>query len=1026
MTALDRWLSELAYTDFGGDLFRVGESAGVRPYAAEIDEMLAPNGGIGASAVFCVGDQPTICFLDGAGLGDDVEKRVEQIRQKIWNQNLASVVLVVDDEVLAAYSVNDRKAEPDILPRTNVATRGAWSAYEVQSGFIKDRLSDWFAPEARVDQRLLANLREVVRALIKAALNATEAEALMAQVIFLCYLEQRGIVGPAYRETHKLEVLEDYVSRRDGVGIDTYLQQLGKDLNGDFLSSSDGGAPKWSKLSPQAFRAVHFFLEAVDFETGQGSLWRYDFSHIPVELISGIYETLLKERQGALGAYYTPRHLANLVTEQAFESFASPEKCSVYDGACGSGILLTTAFRKMLRSAEVALGSKLRFEERVTLMRASIFGNDVDETACWITAFSLYLSLLEGLAPVDIALLQSDVGQKLPNLVGPGRNIQKGTELGDFFSPSNPFAAKGRFDIFLCNPPWRESDDDEKPSWETWCSEQKPPYPIGRRQIAAGFAFRASQSVRYGGVIALIMPLNLIAGATAQSSAFRQRWLEDVQLERIINFADVRRLLFAAAKHPCAVVRARPRPPGEGVIELANELVEYWVPKTDVSLALGRLALHPIDRKLLTARDIYSKPYLLISAYWGEQRDLDLLRRLRKFGELGQFMAKREEPWVSGKGFHAPNQSNPSRSLGLLEPLAYLPADRMPRHYPVIASDVQLDLVRDNYKTVASPGGRNGRLYHGPRVILTDGLTDEYGIRVVYTEEEFAFTSSIGAIGGPKQDAPLVKFLAAYLRSPIATFLLIMTGYSVIGERPRVAIEDIKAFPFCGPERHPDPAAARAIIEDVAERFGAMAGVEEWQRDHAYADMCDLLDERVFDYFQLSESDRLLVRDMVRVVAASIQPQDYTRLTTPLLHHPTSEEVADYVRILANELEMSRRRAGGRGGLDVEAIIDGATGFFGAIRVGLNHQNADRAGIARSHDAFHALLADIEAAFGDALDETHREDLFRMPNAMIVAGNAFYFIKPMRRRFWLARTALADADLITRTVQAAAWEKRVS
>ena len=368
----------------------------------------------------------------------------------------------------------------------------------------------------------------------------------MAQVIFLCYLEQRGIVGPAYRDTHKLKVLEAYVSKRDGIGIDAYLQQLGKDFNGDFLSSSDGGAPQMVEAEPAGipggppFPGKPWILRRVRDRSGAMIL-----AHIPVELVSGIYETLLKERQGALGAYYTPRHLANLVTEQAFESFASPEKCSVYDGACGSGILLTTAFRKMLRSAEVARGGKLRFEERVTLMRANLFGNDLDETACWITAFSLYLSLLEGLAPVDISLLQSDVDQKLPNLVGPGRNIQKGAELGDFFSPGNPFAGKGKFDIFLCNPPWRESDDDEQPSWETWCSEQKPPYPIGRRQIAAGFAFRASRSVRYGGVIALIMPLNLVAGATAQSSAFRQRWLEDVQLERIINFADV----------PAAVVR---------------------------------------------------------------------------------------------------------------------------------------------------------------------------------------------------------------------------------------------------------------------------------------------------------------------------------------------------------------------------------------------------------------------------------------------------------------------------------------
>lgn len=116
----------------------------------------------------------------------------------------------------------------------------------------------------------------------------------------------------------------------------------------------------------------------------------------------------------------------------------------------------------------------------------------------------------------------------------------------------------------------------------------------------------------------LILPLNLVIGATPQSCAFRQRWMEDVRIERIINFGDVRRLLFPAAKHPCAVVRARPRSTGESIISLGNEAVEYWTPKTDVSLALGRLALHAVDRKVLSSREVYEKPYLLITNYWGE------------------------------------------------------------------------------------------------------------------------------------------------------------------------------------------------------------------------------------------------------------------------------------------------------------------------------------------------------------------------------------------------------------------------
>lgn len=1023
MTALDDWLVDLAYADFPDELVRAGAPVGTRPYASEIEEMLSADRGIGASAVFCVDDLPTVCFVDASTFAQDADARIEQIRQRVWNQNLASVVMVLDSAGLAAYSVAHREAEADTLPRSDVARRGAWSAYEIQSGFIKDRLPDWFSPDARVDQRLLTNLRHVVGTLVAGGLSETEAEALMAQVIFLCYLEQRGIVGKPYRDTHGLEVLEAYVARHDGAGVDELLKRLGTDFNGDFLSSKDAGAPKWATLSREAFRSVRLFLEAVDFETGQGSFWRYDFRHIPVELISGIYETLLKDRQGKLGAYYTPRHLANLVTEQALEGFTDLTACTVYDGACGSGILLTTAFRKMLRYAEVVAARRLRFAERVSLMQANIFGNDLDETACWITAFSLYLSLLEGLDPTDIHLLQSDANLKLPHLIGERRNIQKGEKHGDFFSPSNPFAGKGRFDIFLCNPPWRESDDDEAPTWEAWCREQKPPYPIGRRQIAAGFAYRAMQSVKPDGVVALIMPLNLVIGATPQSCAFRKRWLEDARIERIINFGDARRLLFPAAKHPCAVVRARPRPQTEGTIALADEQVEYWAPKTDVSLALGRLAIHTVDRKLLNARDIYAKPYLLISAYWGEQRDLDLLRRLQALGSLGTTMAQRDEVWIEGKGFHAPNNSNKSRSLGSLENHAFLAADRFPREYPVIAADVQLDMVRDHYEVVASPGGKNTRLYQGPRVILLDGLAEDYGIRAVFTQVPFAFTSSIGAIGAGEADAALVKFLTAYLRSPLATFLLIMTGYSVIGERPRVAMEDLKAFPFCAPEKHPDPRAAQAIVTEVAAILDKIADEPEWLRDQSYATHRDDLNASVFRYFGLSQADALLVDDMVGVVANSIQPADYAGLATPLLHRPSRPEVAAYAKLLSHELTEWRKRTGGRGGLSVSAVVDGSSGFFGAVRIGLDKKGHDGSDLSGSAGAFQRLLDDIQAGLAKQLASTDPNDVFKIPNVMIVIGDAFYFVKPMRRRFWLSRTALSDADHVVRTVQAVGWKK---
>jgi hypothetical protein len=197
MTQLDKWIQGLAYTDFPEELIRADESVGSRPYASEIEEMLANDRGIAASAIFCVDKLPTICVIDASTFADDRAARIEQIRQRVWNQSLASVVLVIDPDKASAYSVSNRTAEPDVLLYAETSRYKRWSAYEVQSGFIKDRLSSWFDPNERVDQRLLKNLREVVKHLVTDGLSATKAEALMAQVIFLCYLEQRGIIGDA-------------------------------------------------------------------------------------------------------------------------------------------------------------------------------------------------------------------------------------------------------------------------------------------------------------------------------------------------------------------------------------------------------------------------------------------------------------------------------------------------------------------------------------------------------------------------------------------------------------------------------------------------------------------------------------------------------------------------------------------------------------------------------------------------------------------------------------------------------------
>ena len=107
--------------------------------------------------------------------------------------------------------------------------------------------------------------------------------------------------------------------------------------------------------------------------------------------------------------------------------------------------------------------------------------------------------------------------------------------------------------------------------------------------------------------------------------------------------------------------------------------------------------------------------------------------------------------WIDGKGFHGPNDSNPTRDLGILDTLAFLPAEDLPKHCPFVPARWRLGTVRDHFDRVASPGGKRGRLYKGSRVLFTDGLCEDYSVRASFTQRPFAFQSSVGAIGGPRR-----------------------------------------------------------------------------------------------------------------------------------------------------------------------------------------------------------------------------------------------------------------------------------
>ncbi|MBI5460782.1 MAG: N-6 DNA methylase [Gammaproteobacteria bacterium] len=1009
---LPRWLDAWGYHDTSGALHVAGSTEPAdHPYRAELHDLLRPDGEIRARAVFDVEGVPTVCFIEDDGRLMNDPAALDAVRKNIWNQNLISIVLTVDDARAMAASVGLRDIKPEIIELSQAKPFGPYSREDVQSGSVFSRHPDWFLPETRVDRVLLRNLAIVVGDLEKSGLEKGDAQLLMAQVMFVAYLEHRGIVGDSYRKRRNVGGLHDLVRARDRAGITRLLAQLKNDFNGDLLEPTDGNA-SWRALSDWALQKLEDFLGQADLDSNQLAFWSYDFRYIPVELISGIYESFLSEEKRDVGAYYTPRHLATLVVDQALSRSNDILRERVYDGACGSGILLTTAYRRMLAHAEVRVGRQLSFPERVKLLQGHIFGSDISKSACKVTAFSLYLSVLEHLEPADITDLATKGGALLPKLLG--GNIRAGRGEGDFFSPKNPYASSKQCTVFISNPPWVEPPKTATLTADGWAKRNK--YKIPRRQVCGAFMLRALDSTMDDGTLCFILPVSILAAQTSRD--FVRVLLDRCRVETIINFGDLRKLLFDEAKQPTIVVVARPRSK-QNSPSVHAETIEYWVPKTDVSLAFGRLTLHGTDRHVLTSSSLARDNSLLTTLFWGTPHDLATVTRLKLHGTLGDILKSRLG-WRSAKGFHLKDASvdRPASSRELRNK-PYLNARHFATHGPLLDNHA-LESFPNDIKTVARLPKALLETFRGPRIVFTDGMTPEREVSAAFSTKPFSFNSSIGALAAPPKDGDLLRFLAAFLRSDLVRYLLLLTAYQVSFERERVAVADLKGLPFVTPEQHSNPVRAEAIVAEVAAFLRDLDHAPHLERSHRYAEWKRHGETLFAEYFGLSVQEKARVHEVTQYVLPSVQPSSYAGLRTLLQHRASKVDTEAYAKTLMHELGAWRDAMSGRGNFQVYLILgsDGVAGGLGIVRLDIG--SGDKTGKPRvetqiADNAVVAMLEDIKRY--ELLPLRIQENLYLAADTVIRHEQSLYLVKPLIRRLWLRGEAYRDAERVVRFIQ---------
>lgn len=1012
-----QWLRKLGYADQVGRVFVDSSEVGEHPYANEIGALLDDAGDLGTSAVVCVEHQPTLCLIEIADASSSIsDAALQDIRNRIWNQGLVSIILVVSKRAAQGVPVRRGSDFGEHIAFSDASDRSHYSWADVASGDIQERYPNWFDEKARVDQRLLGNLASAVAALEK-FVDRSQAQFLLGQAIFVSYLEHRGIVGATYRAKHRVGEFRELVTLVDRAGLTKLLSRLKTDLNGDILPDPDEPL-EWRDLPDAAFVPLADFLSHTNIQSGQQSLWPYDFRYIPVELLSGIYETFLSAEKDLLAAFYTPRHLAVFTVALVLDGIADPTQEVIYDGACGSGILLTTAFRRILRFAEMRAGRRLSLDERTTLLRKTIRGSDISEAACRVTAFSLYLALLEDLDPPDIERLRAGEGAKLPKLRG--QILHSGEASGDFFSPHNPLAVVGSCSIIISNPPWKEPKGQaDDLSYEHWLATQPAKtVRIAHRQIAMAYAHKANRIVRPGGRVCLVLPSKAFVSRSSQS--FLKDWLGTAELRTLVNFSDLRRLLFPAARHPCmvacAVVPVSIEP------KVSPSSFNYWVPKADISLAFGRLTVHGSDRHRLSSAALSDNNQLLRVLTWGSEADRALIAKLQLWGKVTDLTAGPDAPWQSGKGFHHNDRSRTPFEPTELQRHAFFPADNKPS-VPVLHSSL---LVRfpSSYSTVASIGGCDGQLYKGPRVVFPDGAdSDSFEARAFYSERPFSFQSSVGAIGGSRKDADLLRFLAAYLRSSLARYFLLHTSYSLAVERERLSMQDVGELPFTRPLVAQRQQAE--ILAEVAQIVCALDAADVFDQERFYEQHRERIDELMFKYFGLTAAEQGLVFDTVKTMVPSVQPSAISSVRTAYNGRADLATVRLFARTLQQQLRTISVRRRGDGAVSVHVMLQrpGGVGPIGicAVRVG---QARSASSAVVNDQMVESLLHALRERGAYAVDGS--AGMQATTDLLVVLDDTIYLIKPLISRFWLRGQANRAANQILCFLQQRAAERKTA
>ena len=643
-----------------------------------------------------------------------------------------------------------------------------------------------------------------------------------------------------------------------------------------------------------------------------------DFAHIPVGVLSQVYESFSHRADPRTArdtsVHYTPRTIASLMVDQAFAAVKDKAEAKVLDSACGAGIFLVLAFRRLIRERWLNDDEQPKTAVIQDILYNQVRGFDISESALRLAALALYITAIELNAsprPPQALKFPRNLRNEVLYRFGNDQADEKNPvafQLGSLGPEVSPDFDK-MFDIVIGNPPWtrlrEDKSDDEgaakKSSGKSATDALNDEFTaIGRRvleargfpELAKGyqnpdknpdlpFLWRATEWAKEGGVIALALHARLFGRTTGKGFEAWRAVLRSVAMTGLINGADLRKTaVWDGMDMPFCVFFAKNSIPG------SDHRFHYAAPSFEPDLnGGGRFRIDYESAQPMSTSRVEKQPWLLKTLSFGTWLDVEVMETLITSNPLTLkkcWLAWNTKRDKTGKGYDL-STNVAMKPVGFLSELL----DFVKPSKGFAIEYLKLITFEERNKRDAANCPREEALYQPPLVILPQSPGDGDKVpRAYLSNRPLAFSQSYygySCAGHPEAET-LAALIYLLSHSTLFAYFCLMTSRRSGFDRQTFNKEEFDALPF--PDIAKLPPATKATIRSLAERLQHDAE-KPWRE----------IDTVIFRLYGLDDDAVQVAKDTLFAAAS------YRKAGRAAVERTTRETRADFVKMLAESLE---------------------------------------------------------------------------------------------------------------------------